>query len=224
MLRPEAWVLAGLYWLWVAWRASWRQRALYAALAALGPLVWTATDFIVTGDPLFSLLYTSGSAEDLGRQRTLAELPTAIPGFLNLIVKLPILLAAAGRPAARGRAGAAARGDAARAARLRRGDVRADRRRRRVGDRALPGDRGGRAARLRRRVPRRLHDAAARAAAHVVDGRRGRARDLRRRLHGDARAARLLRLRADVPRRRARRPRARARVARRPGRACAAAR
>jgi hypothetical protein len=96
MLRPEAWVLAGLYWLWVAWKATWRQRLLYAALAALGPLVWTATDFVVTGDPLFSLLYTSGSAEDLGRQRTLSELPTAIPGFLNLIVKLPILLAAAG--------------------------------------------------------------------------------------------------------------------------------
>jgi hypothetical protein len=95
MLRPEAWVLAGLYWLWVAWKATWRQRIVYAALAALGPLVWTATDFIVTGDPLFSLLYTSGSAEDLGRQRTLSELPTAIPGFLNLIVKLPILLAAA---------------------------------------------------------------------------------------------------------------------------------
>ena len=96
MLRPEAWVLAGLYWLWVARKASWRQRFVYAALAALGPLVWTATDFIVTGDPLFSLLYTSGSAEDLGRQRSLSELPTAIPGFLNLIVKLPILLAAAG--------------------------------------------------------------------------------------------------------------------------------
>jgi hypothetical protein len=96
MLRPEAWVLAGLYWLWVAWKATWRQRFAYAALAALGPLVWTGTDFIVTGDPLFSLLYTSGSAEDLGRQRALSELPTAIPGFLNLIVKLPILLAAAG--------------------------------------------------------------------------------------------------------------------------------
>ena len=109
MLRPEAWVLAGLYWLWVAWRASWRQRALYAALAAIGPLVWTATDFVVTGDPLFSLLYTSGSAEDLGRQRTLAELPTAIPGFLNLIVKLPILLAAAGGLLLARGAGAAAR-------------------------------------------------------------------------------------------------------------------
>jgi hypothetical protein len=96
MLRPEAWVLAGMYWLWMAWRATWRERARYAALAALGPLVWTLTDFAVTGDPLFSLLYTSGSAEDLGRQRSLAELPTAIPGFLTLIVKLPVMAAAAG--------------------------------------------------------------------------------------------------------------------------------
>jgi len=94
MLRPEAWVLAGLYWLWLFPKATWRSRAGYAALAALGPLVWTLTDWIVTGDPLFSLLYTSGSAEDLGRQRTLSELPTAIPDFLTLIVKLPIMVAA----------------------------------------------------------------------------------------------------------------------------------
>ena len=153
MLRPEAWVLAGLYWLWVAWRASWRQRALYAALAALGPLVWTATDFIVTGDPLFSLLYTSGSAEDLGRQRTLAELPTAIPG-----VPEPDRQAAGPdrrrrRPAAGGGAGAAARGDAARAVRrpawatfVLIGVAGAS-----VIERYLV-DPGGRAARLRRRV------------------------------------------------------------------------
>ena len=48
--------------------ATWRRRAVYAALAAVGPLVWTLVDFVVTGDPLFSLLHTSGSAEDLGRQ------------------------------------------------------------------------------------------------------------------------------------------------------------
>jgi hypothetical protein len=79
----------------VLFRSTWRQRALYTALAALGPLVWTLTDFAVTGDPLFSLLHTSGSAEDLGRQRSLAELPTAIPAFLTVIVKLPVILAAA---------------------------------------------------------------------------------------------------------------------------------
>jgi MFS family permease len=94
MLRPEAWVLAGLYWLWMAWRASWRERIVYAALAAIGPLVWTLVDLAVTGNPLFSLLYTSGSAEDLGRQRTLSQLPTAIPGFFNILVKLPLMIAA----------------------------------------------------------------------------------------------------------------------------------
>jgi len=93
MLRPEAWVLAGLYWLWLAWRASWRERLLYAALAAVGPLVWTMVDLAVTGNPLFSLLYTSGSAEDLGRQRPLSELPLAVPEFLANIVKLPVLVA-----------------------------------------------------------------------------------------------------------------------------------
>jgi hypothetical protein len=95
MLRPEAWVLAGMYWLWIAWRATWRERVLYATLAAIGPLAWTLVDLVVTGDPLFSLLYTSGSAEDLGRQRSLSELPTAIPEFLEIILKLPVLVAAA---------------------------------------------------------------------------------------------------------------------------------
>src|SRR3954452_7835607 len=38
LLRPEAWILIGAYWLWFAWRATWRQRIGYAALAAVGPL------------------------------------------------------------------------------------------------------------------------------------------------------------------------------------------
>ena len=94
MLRPEAWLLSGLYWLWTAVRASWPERARFAALAALGPLVWCAVDLAVTGDPIFSLTYTTGSAEELGRQRTLSEIPSAIPGFLQDLVKLPVFLAA----------------------------------------------------------------------------------------------------------------------------------
>src|SRR3954467_13240783 len=94
MLRPEAWFLAAMYFLWVAWRATWRQRLLFAALAALGPLTWAAVDFLVTGNPLFSQQYTAGSAEDLGRQRSLSELPAAIPTFFQNLVKLPVLVAA----------------------------------------------------------------------------------------------------------------------------------
>jgi hypothetical protein len=93
LLRPEGWLLAALYWVWVAWPASWKRRAGYAALAAIGPVVWALTDWAVTGDPLFSLHYTSSSAEDLGRQRSLSELPSAIPLFFSALVKLPVLTA-----------------------------------------------------------------------------------------------------------------------------------
>jgi hypothetical protein len=94
LLRPEGWVLAGLYWLWMAWNADWSARARFAVLAAIGPVLWVLTDLVVTGNPLFSLTYTSGSAEDLGRQRTLSEIPSAVPQFLSSLLKLPVVLAA----------------------------------------------------------------------------------------------------------------------------------
>ena len=96
MLRPEAWFMAAMYWLWLAWRADWGSRVRFAALAALGPAVWFAVDYLVTGDPLFSLHYTSASAEDLGRSRTLSELPGSVPYFLSSLVKLPVLVSALG--------------------------------------------------------------------------------------------------------------------------------
>ena len=95
LLRPEAWVLAALYWCWAAWRTTWRRGAALAALAAVAPVVWALADWAVTGDPLFSLHYTSSSAEDLGRQLSLSELPSAIPQFFAHLVKLPALVAAA---------------------------------------------------------------------------------------------------------------------------------
>ena len=94
MLRPEAWFLAAMYWVWVAWKATWRERFLFAALAAAGPLTWATVDFLVTGNPLFSQQYTSQSADDLGRQRSLSELPAAIPTFFQNLVKLPVFIAA----------------------------------------------------------------------------------------------------------------------------------
>src|SRR3954471_12455140 len=94
MLRPEAWFLAAIYWVWVSWRATWRERLIFAGLAALGPAAWALVDYLVTGNPLFSQQYTSSSAEDLGRQRPLSELPAAIPGFFQNLVKLPVFVAA----------------------------------------------------------------------------------------------------------------------------------
>src|SRR3954447_18560277 len=59
MLRPEAWFLTAMYWLWVCWRAPWRDRFIFTCVAALGPATWALVDFLVTGNPLFSQQYTS---------------------------------------------------------------------------------------------------------------------------------------------------------------------
>lgn len=93
LLRPEAWVLSGLYWLYLFGGASWADRVRWAAIAAIGPVGWAAVDLIVTGDPMFSLTYTSSSAEDLGRQRTLSEIPSTMPSFFIKIVKAPVFAA-----------------------------------------------------------------------------------------------------------------------------------
>src|SRR5436190_12734622 len=39
LLRPEAWILGGLYFLWMSCGATWRERAGYAAMTAVAPLV-----------------------------------------------------------------------------------------------------------------------------------------------------------------------------------------
>jgi hypothetical protein len=91
LLRPEAWLMAGLYWLWTAWRADWGRRIGYAALAAIGPVVWAGSDLIVTGDPLYSLTYTSSFAEELGRSRSGGDLPQAMWSFLVKLDKFPVL-------------------------------------------------------------------------------------------------------------------------------------
>ncbi len=93
LLRPEGWLMLGLYFLWMWPGSTWRRRGGWALWAAAAPLGWCLVDAIVTGDPLFSLHYTSDSAEVLGRAKTLAQIPGAIPAFLADIVKLPIMIA-----------------------------------------------------------------------------------------------------------------------------------
>jgi MFS family permease len=95
LMRPEAWLLAGLYWLYLIPRASWKQRAAYALLAAVGPLVWAAIDLAVTGNPLYSLTATSELAEELGRNKGVAAVPEALYAFLIKLAKFPVVLGAA---------------------------------------------------------------------------------------------------------------------------------
>jgi len=95
MMRPEAWLLAGLYWLWLVPKASWSERVRYAALAAVGPLVWAAVDYAVTGQPLYSLTATGDLANELGRNKGLAAVPEALYAFLIKLDKFPVFLGGA---------------------------------------------------------------------------------------------------------------------------------
>jgi hypothetical protein len=105
LLRPEAWLLIGLYFLWMtagqlpalrggAPRAAVVRRVLrYAAIAAIGPVVWVAVDFAGTGQPLFSLQHTSGLAEELGRTKGLSQVPGAMKDFFWSLAKQPVIFA-----------------------------------------------------------------------------------------------------------------------------------
>ncbi|HEX3692816.1 MAG TPA: hypothetical protein VHU13_05675 [Solirubrobacteraceae bacterium] len=110
LLRPEAWVLSGFYWLWLAWPAGRPRGAArharsenrmllpvpscvrYLAIVLSAPLVWIALDAIVTGDPLFSLHSTSGLAAELERTKGFSAVLSSTWSYAVRIDKLPVLI------------------------------------------------------------------------------------------------------------------------------------
>ncbi|MEA2220546.1 MAG: hypothetical protein QOJ35_3172, partial [Solirubrobacteraceae bacterium] len=93
LLRPEAWVLAGLYWLWCARARALPARLGLLGLVALAPAGWALVDLAVTGDPLYSLHATSALAGVLGRERGLASVPRAFVTYLADVARPPVALA-----------------------------------------------------------------------------------------------------------------------------------
>jgi hypothetical protein len=94
LLRPDAWVLAGVYWLWCLPGESNRTRLKYAALAAFAPVVWATLDAIVTGNPLYSLTATAGLAQELERTQGVSAVVSSLWTFTERIDKLPVMLGA----------------------------------------------------------------------------------------------------------------------------------
>jgi hypothetical protein len=90
LMRPEAWLLSGLYFLWCFLPADWPRRIRYAILTVFPPVLWTALDWWATGDPRFSLTHTSGLAEELGRTAGLSHIPSATVQFLKNLDKVPV--------------------------------------------------------------------------------------------------------------------------------------
>jgi hypothetical protein len=94
LIRPDAWLLAGLYWLWCAPKASWPERVRWAAIVAAGPVIWVALDWIVTGQPLHSLTSTQNTAVALGRTVALGQLPGTLAHYLITLTKSAVVAGA----------------------------------------------------------------------------------------------------------------------------------
>jgi hypothetical protein len=90
LMRPEAWVVSGIYFLWMSWNASWSDRIRYAALTAIAPVGWIATDLVVTGKPFFSLNSTKDLASELQRSQSGSGVLSALPSGLKTTVKVPV--------------------------------------------------------------------------------------------------------------------------------------
>ncbi len=96
LLRPDAWVLSGVYWLWIMWGptrpASTRVRLEYLAMACLAPVLWILVDGAITGNPLYSLHSTSELAAELGRTQGLSGVLSSTWNYAVRIDKLPVVL------------------------------------------------------------------------------------------------------------------------------------
>ncbi len=92
LLRPEAWLLAGLYGLWMVWRRPLREWVRIGAIIAVAPVLWALSDFVVTGDPMYSLNYTTESSRLLGRRQSLGELPGVTLRYLFELTKPPVFI------------------------------------------------------------------------------------------------------------------------------------
>jgi hypothetical protein len=103
LLRPEAWLFAGVYWLYLAYTADRsdrsrlkRELAPLAALAAAGPVLWAVFDWVTTGSPTYSWTGTKETVETLERQTGPVDLVLYGPRRLGEVLQWPGMVGAVG--------------------------------------------------------------------------------------------------------------------------------
>jgi hypothetical protein len=102
LLRPEAWVFSGIYWvvLVVSSTRSYPARtrgelARLAVLAAAAPAIWVLSDLLVTGNAMWSLTNTKHTAAALHRPSGIGDVPEYIPRRIGGVVRPAVLAGAA---------------------------------------------------------------------------------------------------------------------------------
>ena len=136
MLRPEAWLLAGLYWLWVAWPATWRAAHQLRGAGGDRP-AGLGGDRLPRHRRPDVLAVTRASSPTSSAAQGTGAVPAATWSSSSTR-QVPGAARDVGGLAAGARARAAAAGHAARAVRIGRGDVRAGRLPAAVGHLPLP--------------------------------------------------------------------------------------
>ena len=98
LLRPEAWLFAGVYWLYLAWskERSRGELAWLAALALAAPVLWALFDWITTGSPTYSFTGTQETVETLKRQTGPIDLVLYGPRRLGEVLQWPGMVGALG--------------------------------------------------------------------------------------------------------------------------------
>ncbi|MFI4993893.1 MAG: hypothetical protein ACHQCH_09810 [Solirubrobacterales bacterium] len=110
LLRPEAWVFSGLYWLYLLGLLPARLRTRLPTgepvrdrreligltlLAGAAPLIWLGSDLLVTGKPLWSLTNTRHTASQLDRKTGIADVPQYVPRRIGEVLQAAALAGAA---------------------------------------------------------------------------------------------------------------------------------
>jgi hypothetical protein len=88
LIRPEAWVLSGFYVLWLLPEKRLRGIWPYALLAVSAPVLWLVWDWIVTGEPLYSLTSTRETAGQFQRNRGVVEAIKLVPDYVGANEKI----------------------------------------------------------------------------------------------------------------------------------------
>lgn len=92
LLRPEAWLLSGLYWLWMWPARDMRGRVLLALIVGSAPILWALSDWAVSGDLLHSLHGTSALAAQLDRPRSPLVAPYWTLKFFAWTLREPLMI------------------------------------------------------------------------------------------------------------------------------------
>jgi hypothetical protein len=92
LLRPEAWILAGLWWLWTVRGAASRERVVLTVLAVAAPVLWLAIDLAATGDAFFSFHRTSALADELRHTGGAAQVPGALVTYVAGTIRAPVAI------------------------------------------------------------------------------------------------------------------------------------